>query len=280
MRVGIATAKAMATLRVPVIPMTSLDLLALPLRFTDRLIAAVIDARRGEVYHASYRQVPGGVQRLEGPAVGPVDDLVADLLATGEGALLVGDGALRPGSICAGVRRAEFVEQWLAHPSAAPLVQLAHAKALREEWVQPAEVQPVPAPARCGDQLGHPGVGAVEILPEKTGPIRRAGRGGHRPDQPPCGAATSAASSRSGSCTRGPGRRACSPARSSRCPERGAAAAHVGRRLVGYGGGLLVAPDSRRITNVAVDPSFRRQGVATGSCWPSPVTPSIVARRL
>ena len=40
-------------------------------------------------------------------------------------------------------RRVEFAEQWLAHPSAAPLVQLAHAKALREEWVQPAEVQPL-----------------------------------------------------------------------------------------------------------------------------------------
>jgi len=145
MRVGIATAKAMAhALRVPVIPMTSLDLLALPLRHADRLIAAVIDARRGEVYHASYRQVPGGVQRLEGPAVGPVDDLVADLLAKGEDALLVGDGALRYRErICAGVRRVEFAEQWLAHPSAAPLVQLAHAKALREEWVQPAEVQPL-----------------------------------------------------------------------------------------------------------------------------------------
>jgi ribosomal-protein-alanine N-acetyltransferase len=38
--------------------------------------------------------------------------------------------------------------------------------------------------------------------------------------------------------------------------------AHVGRRLVGYGG-LLVAPDSAHITNVAVDPGFRRQGIAT-----------------
>ena len=145
LRVGIATAKAMAhALRVPVIAMTSLDLLAFPLRHADRLIGAVIDARRGEVYHAFYRQVPGGVQRLTGPAVGPLDDLVADLLATGEEALLVGDGALRYRErICAGARRVEFAEQWLAHPSAAPLVQLAHAKALREEWVKPAEVQPL-----------------------------------------------------------------------------------------------------------------------------------------
>ena len=144
MRVGIATAKAMAqALRVPVIPVTSLDLLALPLRYADRLIGAVIDARRGEVYHAFYRQVPGGVQRLEGPALGSVDDLVADLVAMGEEALLVGDGALRHREqISAATRRVDFAEQWLAYPSAAPLVQLAHARALREDWVQPAEVHP------------------------------------------------------------------------------------------------------------------------------------------
>jgi tRNA threonylcarbamoyladenosine biosynthesis protein TsaB len=145
MRVGIATAKAMAqALRIPVIPIVSLDLLAFPLRYADRLIAALVDARRGEVYHSLYRQVPGGVQRLDGPAVGPVDDVIAELLARGEEALLVGDGALRHRErIAAEARRIEFAEQWLAHPSAAPLVQLAHAKALREEWVQPAEVQPL-----------------------------------------------------------------------------------------------------------------------------------------
>jgi [ribosomal protein S18]-alanine N-acetyltransferase len=38
--------------------------------------------------------------------------------------------------------------------------------------------------------------------------------------------------------------------------------AHIGRRLVGYGG-LLVAPDSAHITNVAVDAEFRRQGIAS-----------------
>ena len=86
MRVGIATAKAMAhALRVPVIPIASVDLLAFPLRYADRLIAAVIDARRGEVYRAFYRQVPGGVQRLDGPSVGPVDDLVGRPAGHGRG---------------------------------------------------------------------------------------------------------------------------------------------------------------------------------------------------
>jgi len=145
MRVGIATAKAMAqALRVPVIPIASVDLLALPLRYADRLIAAIVDARRDEVYFAFYRQVPGGVQRLVGPVLGSVDDLVGELMASGEEVLCVGDGALRHRDlIAAGARRIEFAEQWLAHPSAAPLVQLAHAKALREEWLAASDVEPL-----------------------------------------------------------------------------------------------------------------------------------------
>ena len=71
LRVGVASGKAIAqALRVPMIAVSSLDLLAFPLRFTDRRIAAVIDARRGEVFWAFYRQVPGGIQRVSEPTVG------------------------------------------------------------------------------------------------------------------------------------------------------------------------------------------------------------------
>lgn len=144
MRVGIAAGKAFAqALRVPMIGISSLDLLAFPLRHTDRVIAAVIDARRGEVYYAFYRQVPGGVQRVSEPTVGRPDDLAADLQARGQEAVCVGDGALRYRDELSDVRKLEFAEQWLSHPSAAPLVQLAHAKALREETVNPWDLQPL-----------------------------------------------------------------------------------------------------------------------------------------
>ena len=144
MRVGLATGKAIAqALRVPMIGISSLDLLAFPLRYTDRTIAAVIDARKGEVFYAFYRPVPGGVQRVTEPMVGSVDDLVAELMARGQNVVCVGDGALRyQEEIAAGVR-CEFAEQFLSNPSAAPLVQLAHARALREEWVNPWEIQPM-----------------------------------------------------------------------------------------------------------------------------------------
>jgi tRNA threonylcarbamoyladenosine biosynthesis protein TsaB len=144
MRVGIATAKALAhALRVPMIGIPSLDLVAFPLRHSNRVIATVIDARRSELFYAFYRQSPGGVQRLSLPTVGSPDDLVADLYALGDEVVCVGDGALRHRDLIAEVRGVEFAEQWLAHPSAAPLVQLAHAKALREDWVNPWELEPM-----------------------------------------------------------------------------------------------------------------------------------------
>jgi tRNA threonylcarbamoyladenosine biosynthesis protein TsaB len=144
MRVGLAAAKAMAqALRVPMIGISSLDLLAVPLRYADRTIAAVIDARKGEVFYAFYRPVPGGVQRVTEPVVGTIDDLVADLLARDQNAICVGDGALRYRDQIDAGKRCEFAEQFLSFPSAAPLVQLAHARALREEWVNSWEIQPL-----------------------------------------------------------------------------------------------------------------------------------------
>ena len=143
MRVGIAAGKALAyALRVPMIGISSLDLLAYPLRHSDRVIAAVVDARRGEVFYAFYRAVPGGVQRVSEPRCGRAEDLAADLLARGQEAVLVGDGALRYHDELSATVRVDFAEQFFAHPSAAPLVQLAHARALREDWVNHWELQP------------------------------------------------------------------------------------------------------------------------------------------
>ena len=142
MRVGLASAKALAlALRVPMIGISSLDLLAFPCRHTDRVVVPVIDARKSEVFWAMYRQVPGGVQQVSAPTVGPVDDLVADLLARSQDALCVGDGAERYRHEITDGFRCEISAP--VHPSAGALVQLAHAKALREEWVRPDEIEPI-----------------------------------------------------------------------------------------------------------------------------------------
>ncbi len=144
LRVRISAAMAAAyALGVPMIGVSSLDLLAFPVRHSPRLIVAVIDARRGEIFHAFYRQVPGGVQRVTEPVLADPDDLAGELLARNEDCLLVGDGALRHAEYFGGLDGVEPAETGFAYPTANSLVQLAHPKALREEFVPASELRPI-----------------------------------------------------------------------------------------------------------------------------------------
>ena len=144
LRVGIATAVAMAYgLGVPMIPVPSLDLMAFPARWSGRLIVVALDARRGELFTALFRKVPGGVQRVRDAAVSTPEELSAEIQALDEPTLFIGDGALRHVDSFAGLKGVEMAEQGLANPSARYLVQLAHARAMREEFVQPWELEPV-----------------------------------------------------------------------------------------------------------------------------------------
>jgi tRNA threonylcarbamoyladenosine biosynthesis protein TsaB len=145
LRVGVTTAKVLAqSLRVPVVPVSSLDLLAYPLRHASGLVVATIDARRNELYWAVYRPVPGGVQRTSAYELGSPDDLVAELQARGEDALLCGDGVLRFPQAFEGLgRRVAFAGPAHASPSVAALAELATARYQREEFEPPAEVLPM-----------------------------------------------------------------------------------------------------------------------------------------
>lgn len=144
LRVGVTTALALATtLRIPMIGVTSLDLLAFPVGHTHRMITAAVDARRGEVFHATYRPVPGGMQRITEPAVGEPEDLRSAIVAEAADVLIVGDGALAHRHLFEDVSGVEIADEVLAFPSASALVSLAHARAMREEFVRPDEIEPL-----------------------------------------------------------------------------------------------------------------------------------------
>jgi tRNA threonylcarbamoyladenosine biosynthesis protein TsaB len=144
LRVGLATAKSVAhALRVPMVGISSLDLAAFPARYSDRLVVSMIDARRQEVFYATYRRVPGGIQRVSDPRVDQPSDVIDELVALGEECLLVGDGADRYADVFAGLPGVEVGQEGFRHPSAGSLVELAHARALREEFVTPAEIEPL-----------------------------------------------------------------------------------------------------------------------------------------
>ena len=145
LRVGIETAKTLAqVLAVPIVGITSLDSLAFSVRHTHRLIVAVIDGRRGEVFHAIYRALPGGVVRGSDYSVGTPDHLGAELETLPGEMLAVGDGAILYRSQLEELgSRVEFASTSRAHPEAASLVELAVPRFLREEHDRLHDVVPM-----------------------------------------------------------------------------------------------------------------------------------------
>jgi len=89
LRIGISTVKGLAAAtRAKVVGVSSLAALASPLMGGGQMVVAMIDARRGEVYHAHYRDgiqvAPASVSSPEGAA----KKLTAGAVLVGSGALL------------------------------------------------------------------------------------------------------------------------------------------------------------------------------------------------
>lgn len=144
LRVGIAAAKTIAfAQRIPVVGIGSLDLVAWPLRFTSRAIAAVVDARRHEVFWAWYETVPGGVHRVSEPCVTRAEELLAEMVARDREVLLAGDGARAYRSVLAGYDHAEFAGVAFDAPSVDALVELGTARMEREEFETATDLAPL-----------------------------------------------------------------------------------------------------------------------------------------
>ena len=247
------------------IGISSLDLLAFPLRHSGRRGRARSSTpARARCSTRSTDRCPAGVQRVGEPRCGSVDELIADLMARGHDSVCVGDGALRYRDEIAAAVRCEIAEQFLSHPSAAPLVQLAHARALREEWVNPWEIQPLylRAPdAQINWSTRAVGVArwAMSVLSRL---LRRdaddaAGRSSR------CAAATSPTSWRSSRCrTRKPWSRDVfhERARAGHAPASATTSSPApARAVVGYAG-LMFVVDDAHVTNIAVAADRQRDG--------------------
>jgi tRNA threonylcarbamoyladenosine biosynthesis protein TsaB len=140
LRVGVATAKALGSaLGLPVVACSSLDLLAHPHRRAGRPVAALVDARRGELFWARYEPVAGGLAAVTEPAVVSPSAL-AEELSKVPGVLLTGDGARRyfGGGQPERLGELEVAPVEFDHPSAAVLAELAPTRpALPPEKVTP-----------------------------------------------------------------------------------------------------------------------------------------------
>jgi tRNA threonylcarbamoyladenosine biosynthesis protein TsaB len=133
LRVGIATAKALASaLGVPAVPCSSLDLLAHPHRAAGRTVAAVVDARRGEVFWCLYVAVGDGMVATTEPRVSSPEELVEALSAPavgGELLIATGDGARRYADLLDSVEGLRLAGPEHDHPSASVLVELSATRA-------------------------------------------------------------------------------------------------------------------------------------------------------
>jgi len=141
LRVGVATAKTLAQmLDIPIVGVSSLDLLAFSVRFTPKLICACVDARRREVFAAFYRRVPGGLRRLNEYLAWEPKSLAAEALAHGERVLLVGNGAAIYPDELGGI--GEIATGGTQFPRAEALCELAALRFERGETTPVALVEP------------------------------------------------------------------------------------------------------------------------------------------
>ena len=129
LRVGVTTAKVMAdALGIPVVGLSTLEVLAAPWVAPDRDVLAVIDARRREVYWARFRAGAAGPVALGPEAVAPPAAVVAAVADAGPGLLVVGDGARAHPDVFAAIPGVRLADAAAAVPGAAALVALGTAR--------------------------------------------------------------------------------------------------------------------------------------------------------
>lgn len=166
-RIGLATAKAFAAVRrVPVSPVSSVEVLAAAFPYAAYPILPLIDARRGEVYGALFR-TDGGAPREIVPLFAAKPETIGGILArAGEASpvILCGTGALRHREILAPLVGAgsRFASARWAWPSASLCAALALGRAaipyeslfdLEPLYVRPPDAR-LPGPGRCGKRKG------------------------------------------------------------------------------------------------------------------------------
>ncbi len=140
LRVGISFAKSLAgALGIPIVPVTSLDILAFSQRNCPKTIVSAVDARRGEVFYATYRKVPGGgIARLSDYAAGSPEAVATEIESIGETVLMVGQGFLRYKDAFSALSQVHFAGSAVAYPLINMLFEIAFPLTFSEEFV-PAE---------------------------------------------------------------------------------------------------------------------------------------------
>ena len=141
-RAGLATAQALAgAAGVPLLPVVSLDAVALRAATAHRRIWSVVDVRRGEVAVGPYRPVPGGVVRDGGNELCTPEELRATLESDGAAGLVVGDWQVLPEGTLLGLNALKTGRP--RYPAASAVLEIARGRAEKGDAPHPDEVRPL-----------------------------------------------------------------------------------------------------------------------------------------
>ena len=146
MRVGIASAQSIAwSLELPMVPVCSLDAVAMNADWSDDVVAASLDARRGEVYWAMYRMRGAGAepQRLTEPVVTSPEELAIHLADRAESVVCVGSGFQRHVAFFEQSAYAHILGPHSQFPTASSVVALATHRIAADATVSAQDIQPL-----------------------------------------------------------------------------------------------------------------------------------------
>lgn len=141
-RVGLATAQGLAAaFGIPLIPVVSLDALALEARTGHRLIWVLVDVRRGQLAMARYRPVPGGVVKEGVNELVDPEELRAMLESNIDESLVVGEIGALPEGFFRGMSSVKTGRP--RYPYAVALGEIGAGKYERDEYPGTDDIRPL-----------------------------------------------------------------------------------------------------------------------------------------
>jgi tRNA threonylcarbamoyladenosine biosynthesis protein TsaB len=140
-RSGLATAQAIAAaVGAELVPVTSVDVVALRAATGHRKIWSLVDARRGEIAVGTYQPVPGGVVREGNTELCSPVELRAMLEGDPADSLVVGDWDALPEGTLRGLHGVKTGRP--QYPDATAVLEIARGRIQRGDLPHPDEVRP------------------------------------------------------------------------------------------------------------------------------------------
>lgn len=96
LRIGMATAKAIAHVNnIPIVGVTSLEMLAANMNLCDKKICSILDAQRNQVYTAKFEYIGNRLVQINDTDVLEIDKLINEISASEDDYILIGEAVYK-----------------------------------------------------------------------------------------------------------------------------------------------------------------------------------------